>query len=103
MKEEKRDFLRLLNLPARLTMTEAAWFLGFTETDISALISAGLLKPLGHPPASGSKYFALTDLQALRTDARWLAKASDATVSYWKRKNASRIGNRPAITMNPGG
>jgi len=103
MKADKGEFLRLLNLPARLTITEAAWFLGFTETDISALISAGLLKPLGHPPASGSKYFALTDLQTLRGDARWLAKASDATVNYWKRKNASRVGNRPAITMNPGG
>jgi hypothetical protein len=103
MKADKGEFLRLLNLPARLTITEAAWFLGFTETDISVLIASGLLKPLGHPPASGSKYFALTDLQALRTDARWLAKASDATVNYWKRKNTSRVGNRPAITMNPGG
>lgn len=103
MKADKGEFLRLLNLPARLTITEAAWFLGFTETDISALISAGLLKALGHPPASGSKYFALADLQTLRTDARWLAKASDATVNYWKRKNASRDGSRPAITMNPGG
>jgi len=103
MKADKGEFLQLLNLPARLTITEVAWFLGFTETDISVLISVGLLKPLGHPPASGSKYFALTDLQALRTDARWLAKASDATVNYWKRKNASRVGNRPAITTNPGG
>jgi len=42
MKADKGEFLRLLNLPARLTITEAAWFLGFTETDISALISAGL-------------------------------------------------------------
>jgi hypothetical protein len=103
MKAQKEEFLRLLNLPARLSITEAAWFLGFTETDVSVLISAGLLKPLGHPPASGSKYFALTELQALRTDARWLAKASDATVNYWKRKNAGRIGNRQTITMNPGG
>jgi hypothetical protein len=103
MKAEKGDFLRLLNLPARLTIIEAAWFLGFTETDISVLVSAGLLKPLGHPPASGSKYFALTDLQALRTDARWLAKASDAIVNYWKRKNTSRVGTRPATTMNQGG
>ena len=101
MKAEKGEFLRLLNLPARLTITEAAWFLGFTETDISVLISAGLLKPLGHPPASGSKYFALTDLQTLRDDARWLAKASDATVNYWKRKNSSRAGYRPTTTMNP--
>jgi hypothetical protein len=50
----------------------------------------GLLKPLGHPPASGSKYFATTELQSLRTDTRWLAKASDAIVNHWKKKNNGR-------------
>jgi len=26
----------------------------------------------------------------LRNDTRWLAKASDAIVNHWKRKNAGR-------------
>src|SRR5882724_6003162 len=90
MNQEKKDFLTLVTLPARLGITETAWFLGFTEHDISALVSAGLLKPLGHPPSSGSKYFSTSELQALRTDVRWLAKSSDAIVNYWKQKNAGR-------------
>ena len=81
----------LVTPPARVSLTEASWFLGFTEHDISTLCSAGLLKPLGHPAASGSKYFALAELQTLRADTRWLAKASDATVKYWKQKNAGRV------------
>lgn len=91
MNHEQRDFLNLVNLPARLTLMEAAWFLGFKEHDMPVLVAAGLLKPLGHPPSSGSKFFAAAELQTLRTDVRWLAKASDATVHYWKRKNSGRI------------
>jgi len=86
MNQEKKDFLALPVSPARLTITETSWLLGFAEQDITVLVSAGLLKPLGHPPQSGSKYFATTELQALRSDTRWLAKASDAIVNFWKRR-----------------
>lgn len=86
----KKEFLSLLNPPARLGITEAAWLLGFAEQDISVLVSVGLLKPLGHPPASGSKYFATVELQSLRNDVRWLAKSSDAIVNHWRKKNSSR-------------
>src|SRR5258706_562115 len=100
MKQEKKDFLTLAIQPARLSITEAAWFLGFTENDIPVLISVGLLKPLGRPPASGSKYFATAELQSLRSDTRWLAKASDAIVSHWKKKNAGRKSHEPASALN---
>jgi hypothetical protein len=90
MKQEKKDFLALAIPPARLTITETAWSLGFAEQDITVLVSAGLLKPLGHPPQSGSKYFASAELQALRSDTRGLARASDAIVNHWRKKNASR-------------
>jgi len=73
MNPDRREFLALAIQPARLSLTETAWFLGFTEHDVSTLVSVGLLKPLGHPPASGSKYFAVVELQALRTDTRFLA------------------------------
>jgi hypothetical protein len=98
MQQAKKDFLSLTVQPARLNITEAAWFLGFGEDDIAVLIAAGLLKPLGRPPASGSKYFATAELQVLRNDTRWLARASDAIVIHWKRKNASR---RLAVDSNP--
>ena len=100
MNQEKKDFLTLAVQPARLNITETAWFLGFAETDISVLISAGLLKPLGRPPASGSKYFATAELQTLRSDTRWLAKASDAIVNHWKTKNAGRKSLEPASALN---
>ena len=90
MNLEKREFLSLFTLPARLGIVETAWFLGFSEHDVSTLVSAGLLKPLGRPTTSGSKYFATSELQALKSDARWLAKASDAVVNYWRTKNANR-------------
>src|SRR5262245_37375621 len=90
MQQEKKDFLTLAIRPARLTITETAWFLGFSEHDISVLTSIGLLKTLGRPPASGSKYFATAELQKLREDIRWLTRASDAIVNHWKKKNAGR-------------
>lgn len=98
MKQEKKDFLALPMPPARLNISETGWLLGFNEQDISVLVSAGLLKPLGHPPQSGSKYFATAEIQALRNDTRWLAKASDSIVHYWRKKNASRITAQPPVT-----
>ncbi len=90
MNQERREFLSLSTLPARMGIAETSWFLGFSQHDITTLIAAGLLKPLGRPAVSGSKYFATNELQTLRSDARWLAKASDAVVNYWKSKNSTR-------------
>ena len=90
MNQAKKDFLSLVTPPARLGITEAAWLLGFSEHDVPVLVSAGLLKPLGRPPSTGSKYFAAVELQNLRNDTRWLAKASDAIVIHWRTKNAGR-------------
>ena len=100
MNQDKKDFLALPISPARVTLTETAWLLGFSEQDISVLVSVGLLKPLGHPPPSGSKYFAATDLQVLRNDTRWLARASDAIVNHWKKKNAGRVLDPPALALD---
>jgi hypothetical protein len=66
---------------------EAAWFLGFAAHDIPILVRADLLKPLGHPPANATKYFATAILTELRTDPQWLARASDAIVRHWQTKN----------------
>ena len=100
MNQAKKDFLSLVTPPARLGINETAWLLGFSEHDIPVLVAAGLLKPLGRPTASGSKYFATVELQNLRNDTRWLAKASDAIVNYWRTKNGGRRNGcvvRPAM------
>jgi len=78
---------------------EAAWYLGFVAHDIPILVSVGLLKPLGHPPASGVKFFATAKLQELRNDVAWLARASDAICKHWQAKNArQRQNQRPLLT-----
>jgi hypothetical protein len=54
------------------------------------LIATGLLKPLGHPPRNGTKFFATETLEHLRRDEKWLARASDAICSYWRERNARK-------------
>jgi hypothetical protein len=57
-------------------------------------MAEGLLKPLGHPPANGTKYFATADLEELRRDTKWLARASDAIHRHWKLKNGKKNASR---------
>jgi hypothetical protein len=96
---ERKEFLGVIHLPARAGMEETAWILGFASHDIPVLISAGLLKPLGHPPASGTKFFATATLLKLRDDVNWLARASDAIVKHWQKQNVrkSKVQNGYAV------
>ena len=93
---ERKEFLSVRTPPARMVAEEAAWLLGFAPHDIPVLVSAGLLKPLGHPPASGTKFFATATLQKLRDDLNWLARASDAIVRHWQVKNSRKGQNGQA-------
>jgi hypothetical protein len=90
MSPEQTTLLSLLRLPGRLTADQTAWVLGFDSTAVPVLVAAKLLKPLGRPPATGHKYYATCEIERLRNDPEWLAKASDALVRHWKRKNESR-------------
>ena len=75
-------------LPARLTAEQAAWVLNCGPHDIPALVAAKLLKPLGNPPANGSKYFATADLLEAIKDRNWLVRASTTIYQHWHKKNA---------------
>jgi hypothetical protein len=101
MQQEKEQFLNLNTAPARLTAEEAAWFLGFSVHEIPMLTADGLLKPLGRPPANGPKYFSAHALEELRRDTKWLAKASDVIVEFWRNKNVRR-GNGEASNKEEG-
>ena len=90
MDSEQKQFLTLTVVPARLNARQAAWRLGCQEHDIPILVAAGLLKPLGTPPANGVKYFATSSLDVLHQDTKWLARASDAIHRHWKNKNGHR-------------
>ena len=87
---QQTEFLSWKIVPARLTATQAAWFLGFKPEEITMLVAAGLLKPLGHPPRNSTKFFATETLEQLRRDEKWLARASDAICAYWRESNARK-------------
>lgn len=91
MKDELRQFLTLIpQPPARLTVQEAAWLLGFQPTDIPLLVVAKLIKPLGNPPKNATKFFALTEVLELARDKNWLARATNAVHTAHRNKNESR-------------
>ena|ERR1700677_1753268 len=97
-KDDKYTFLNLPLLPARLNAVEASWYLGFQPHEVSILIGARLLEPLGHPPTNTPKFFATESLAALRDDQKWLEKATDAVSAYWRRKNGQKRAGRSGRT-----
>lgn len=103
MNPERKEILALPCLPGRLTPAETAWRLGFEPDHISILVKLGLLKPLGRPPASAVKYFASIEIEALRNDPKWLAKASDALREKWKAKNERAANSRARQTTSGNG
>jgi hypothetical protein len=94
MNSQQEQFLNLKTHPARLKSEEAAWYLGFAPHEITILMAEGLLRPLGHPPATGVKYFSAVALEELRRDQKWLARASDCLVQYWKERNEKKAAHR---------
>jgi len=90
MNSQDEQFLNLKTIPARVRSEEAALLLGFSAHEIPMLISAGLLKPLGRPPSNGVKYFVAAELLEFRQDRKWLTRASDVVVDFWRTKNARR-------------
>jgi hypothetical protein len=90
LNQDRKDFLSIRVLPARLNSEEAAWLLGFATHDIPILVRAGLLKPLGHPPPNGVKYFATEHLSKHRSDTNWMSRATDAVIKHWQNKNVPK-------------
>lgn len=94
MNSQQEQFLNLRTHPARLKVEETAWYLGFSPHEIPILMAEGLLKPLGRPPTTGVKYFSTVALDELRRDTKWLARASDCIVQYWKSRNEKKAAHR---------
>ena len=101
MNQAQEQFLNLKTHPARMRVEEAAWYLGFATHEITILMSEGLLKPLGHPPTTGVKHFSSVALEELRRDQKWLARASDCVVQYWKTRNEMKTAHRGKIHDAP--
>ena len=98
MNDEQHRFLMLSGqLPARLTMEQTAWMLNCQPHDIPVLMAARLLKPLGNPTPTGSKFFATADIIEISKDRAWLVKMTNSTIQHWQRKNASRKDSQSAL------
>jgi hypothetical protein len=95
---QRTEFLSWKVVPARLDATQAAWFLGFEPHEIPMLVTAGLLKPLGHPARNSTKFFATETLEQFRRDEKWLARASDAIASHWRERNAHKTASTQGKT-----
>jgi hypothetical protein len=90
MNPERQHFLNLRSKPGRFTAEEAGWYLGFLVHEITMLMSAGVLKPLGRPSENGCKFFSKIVLDKLNEDLEWQARASDTVRQYWKERNLLR-------------
>ena len=89
---ELNQFRSLVGLPARLTADQAAAVLGFPRHDITVLMAKGLLRPLGRPVQNSTKYFATAELIELRSDVKWLGRATDTVQARWRNKNDKKGG-----------
>src|SRR5437879_4194615 len=77
-----KELLGLRRLPSRLDMTDAAVLLNMGEHDITVLVRAGLLQPLGHPRPNAIKYFATAELLDRASDRKWLSQVCDAIYEH---------------------
>ena len=78
-------------LPARLTVEQVGAELHSTAEGVYVLTKLRLLRPLGKPPANGTKYYAREYILRLAKDESWLARASDALVRYkWDKNHANK-------------
>lgn len=102
MNFQKAQFLNLRNMPARLRAEEVVWIPGFNSLEIPLLVSGGLLRPLGNPPFNGVKYFATATIEECGKDPKWLAKASDRIVRYWRATNEKRKNRYHATKLGEG-
>ena len=91
MTDARVKFLTCRHYPARLTVIETSWYLGFSENDIPVLASRRLLRPVGNPSQNATKYYALKDLKRVHGDTRWINRATAALNRYWQLKNGSRM------------
>jgi hypothetical protein len=85
--QEKFALLNCRRLPGRLNTLEAALLLGFQEHDISLLIAAKLLVPLGKPASNAPKYFAAVEIAERASSSEWLSSATRLLAKHWFQKN----------------
>jgi len=86
-----QDLLKMPRLPGRINAEQTATLLGFQIHDIPVLIAAKLIQPLGNPTPAAPKWFSSAEIETLRLDSKFLAKATKTVSQRWQKRN-SRIG-----------
>jgi len=91
------EILKLLRLPGRINAEQTATLLGFQLHDIPVLVAAKLIQPLGNPNQAAPKWFSSAEIESLRQDPKFLAKATRAVAQRWQKRNAriARIESHP--------
>ena len=84
------EILTQCRLPARLDVHQTARLLGFSDHDISVLMRAKLLCPLGKPAPNAPKFFAAVDIEGHSKDRDWLNKATTAIARHWRSSNLKK-------------
>jgi hypothetical protein len=84
------EFMNSRDKPFRLTAEQAAWRIGVTLEDITALMKRGLLVPKGRPTQSAVKHFHSYEIEALGKDGKWLDKVEICLAEYWAKKGVRR-------------
>ena len=59
--------------------------------DISVLVAARILKPLGNPAANAIKFFATSEVNELAKDRTWLVKLTNAVNQHWQHQNNRKL------------
>jgi hypothetical protein len=87
--EQAAALLNQVCLPARLDIQQVAERLGFQPHDITVLVAAKLLRPLGRPAPNSKKYFATIEVEKLCKDREFLDRCTRAIACRWQQKNAT--------------
>ena len=90
------EILNHYRLPARLDVEQAAGLLGFQPYELSLLVRAKLLQPLGKPAQNSRKMYAATDIQERMVNRQWLDTATKIVARLVKEANG-RCPKEPAI------
>jgi hypothetical protein len=94
-----QDLLKMPRLPGRINAEQTAILLGFQIHDIPVLVAAKLINPLGNPSQAAPKWFSSVEVETLRNDPKFLAKATKAISSRWQKRN-KRVSPQPS-TLEP--
>jgi hypothetical protein len=79
-----------------LNMAQTAVLLGLAEHDIPVLVRAGLLQPLGNPPANAVKHFATLQVMELAGEITQLGRIRNAgSMNIGEPRMPTRLPWRP--------